>query len=428
MKKILALSLGLLSLALQAQPKVTLEGDDWVWYAPETPELTFTVKDSLLNPLDTNITVRITTDTGLPVCVISQSVSIAKGDSARLCINPCIATPGFYHIFVEAGGQNIVDNAYEQWGGQGHKSFYTIGFEPENIVSLPDAQPDFQAFWDKARAELAAVPLQPQVKEIKEKSSPRKKVYSAKVLSIDNDTVQVFYTVPVTRDKNARFPLHVLFLGYSSDIWDLDVEGQEYIEAIVSVRGQGQNKPNNRYGDWVQYGLQSPDTYYYRGAYLDCVRGIDYLCTLPQADTRNIFVEGGSQGGACSMAVAALDHRITAAAVYITFMSDFPDYFQIVRWPAEPIEAKQHALGMSNAEMLRVMSYFDIKNLARWIECPVYMAIGLQDPTCPPHTNFSGYNLVRTPKQYRIFRDYGHHVNYDIWNPTMWEWFARWRK
>ena len=263
--------------------------------------------------------------------------------------------------------------------------------------------------------------------ELKEKSSSRKKVFSAKVLSIDNDTVQVFYTVPVTRNKDARFPMHVLFLGYSSDIWDLDTEGQEYIEAIVSIRGQGQNKPNNRYGDWIQYGLESPDTYYYRGAYLDCVRGIDYLCTLPQADTRNIFVEGGSQGGACSMAVAALDHRITAAAVYITFMSDFPDYFQIVRWPAEPIETKQHALGMNNAEMLRVMSYFDIKNLARWIECPVYMAIGLQDPTCPPHTNFSGYNLVRTPKQYRIFRDYGHHVNYDIWNPTMWEWFARWR-
>ena len=82
MKKFLALSLGLLSLALQAQPKVTLEGDDWVWYAPETPELTFTVKDSLLNPLDTNITVRIITDTGLPVCVITQSVNIAKGDSA----------------------------------------------------------------------------------------------------------------------------------------------------------------------------------------------------------------------------------------------------------------------------------------------------------------------------------------------------------
>ena len=238
MKKFLTLSLGLLSLALQAQPKVTLEGDDWVWYAPETPELTFTVKDSLLNPLNTNITVRITTDTGLPVCVISQSVNLAKGDSAHLCFNPCIATPGFYHVFVEAGGQNIVDNAYEQWGGQGHKSFYTIGFEPENIVSLPDAQPDFQTFWDKARAELAAVSLQPQVKELKEKSSPRKKVYSAKVLSIDNDTVQVFYTVPVTRNKNARFPMHVLFLGYSSDIWDLDVEGQEYIEAIVSVRGQ----------------------------------------------------------------------------------------------------------------------------------------------------------------------------------------------
>ena len=428
MKKFLALSLGLLSLVMQAQPKVTLEGEDWVWYAPESPELTFTIKDSLLNPLDDIITVRITTDTQLPVCVISQKVSIAKGDSARLSINPCISTPGFYHVFVEAGGQNIVDNAYEHWGGQGHLPFYTIGFEPENIVSLPDAQPDFRKFWDEARAELAAVPLSPQVKEMKDKGSPRKKVFSAKVLSVDNDTVQVYYTVPATNDNDARFPMHVLFLGYNSDIWDLDTESQEYIEAIVSVRGQGQNKPHNRYGDWIQYGLESPATYYYRGAYLDCIRGIDYLCTLPQADTRNIFVEGGSQGGACSMAVAALDHRITAAAVYITFMSDFPDYFRIVRWPAEAIEARQHALGMSDAEMLRVMSYFDIKNLARWIECPVYMAIGLQDSTCPPLTNFSGFNLVRSPKQYRIFRNYGHHVDYDIWNPTMWEWFARWRR
>lgn len=428
MKKFLAPGIALLSLALQAQPKATLCGDNWVWYAPAQPELTFTVSDSLLRPMSAAITVRITTDTQQPVCSITQRVRIAEGDSMRLTVNPAITTPGFYHVSVEADGRNIVDNAYEQWGGQGHKSFYTIGYEPENVVSLPDAQPDFQAFWDKARAELAAVPLLPQVTELTDKSSKRKKVYSAKVLSVDNDTVQVFYTVPVTRNKKARFPLHVLFLGYNSDIWDLDTEGQEYIEAIVSVRGQGQNKPHNRYGDWVQYGLDSPDTYYYRGAYLDCIRGIDYLCTLPQADTRNIFVEGGSQGGACSMAVAALDHRITAAAVYITFMSDFPDYFRIVRWPAEPIEAKQHALGMSDTEMLRVMSYFDIKNLARWVECPVYMAIGLQDPTCPPHTNFSGYNLVRTPKQYRIFPHYGHHVDYDIWNPTMWEWFARWRR
>ena len=32
-----------------------------------------------------------------------------------------------------------------------------FGYEPENIVSLPDAQSDLRAFWDEALAELAGV-------------------------------------------------------------------------------------------------------------------------------------------------------------------------------------------------------------------------------------------------------------------------------
>ncbi|MBO7640326.1 MAG: acetylxylan esterase, partial [Bacteroidales bacterium] len=44
------------------------------------------------------------------------------------------------------------------------------------------------------------------------------------------------------------------------------------------------------------------------------------------------------------------------------------------------------------------------------IECPVLMGFGLQDPVCPPHTNFSGYNLIRTDKQWICFPFSGHHV------------------
>ena len=146
------------------------------------------------------------------------------------------------------------------------------------------------------------------------------------------------------------------------------------------------------------------------------------------SDQQNIFLEGGSQGGAYSMACAALDHRITAVACYITFMSDFPDYFKIVNWPAEPVFSKQKELGLSDEQLYKTLSYFDIKNLAQWIECPVYMAIGLQDVTCPPHTNFSGYNNAQVEKQYHIYRNYGHHVDYDHWTPTMYEWYDKWKK
>jgi lysophospholipase L1-like esterase len=36
------------------------------------------------------------------------------------------------------------------------------------------------------------------------------------------------------------------------------------------------------------------------------------------------------------------------------------------------------------------------------------MAAGLQDEVCPPHTNFAGYNLITSEKQYRIYHDQAH--------------------
>lgn len=216
-------------------------------------------------------------------------------------------------------------------------------------------------------------------------------------------------------------------MGYNSGVWDIDTSDNEWITVLLSVRGQALNKPTNKYGDWIQYGLDNPEHYYYRGAYMDCVRAIDFVCTLPQADKDRIYAEGGSQGGAFTMAAASLDSRLRAVACYITFMSDFPDYFKIVNWPADPIFAKQHELGMSDEQMYRTMSYFDIKNLARWITCPVYLGVGLQDPTCPPHTNFSGYNLVSSPKKYIIYPHYGHHVDYSHWNDAVIDWYNEWK-
>lgn len=333
--------------------------------------------------------------------------------------------PGFYHLTVWVDGKNITQNVTEVYGKQMVIDHYCFGVEPEKIVSEPDAQPDFEQFWNDARQQLANTPMKPRVREIKEESTDAKKAYIADIQGLDWANVEVYYNVPV---KPGKYPVHIINMGYSSKPWKMDMSDNGWIDVIVSSRGQGANNDKNPYGDWIQYGLQSPQTYYYRGAYLDCPRAIDYLVTLPEVDEKNIFLEGGSQGGAYSMAAAALDHRVTAVACYITFMSDFPDYFQIVEWPATPVLAKQKELGLSDEELYKNLSYFDIKNLAQWVECPVYMAIGLQDVTCPPHTNFAGFNQVKTEKQFHIFRNYGHHVDYDVWNPTMADWYKKWMR
>lgn len=400
---------------------------DWVWYGEEPFVIDIPITN-VANKKQTvdSIIVKVYTDRGeLTNEIAVRNPEFTIPDTIRFDNIKFPNAPGFYHIKVEVNGKNIVHNETEVYGTQMPIDFFAIGYEPEKIVSEPDPQPDFEAFWNEAREQLAKTPINAKVSELKDQSSTQKRVFNAIIQGLDGAPVQVYYTVPC---KPGKYPVHIVNMGYSSKPWPLSTEDNGWIDVIVSSRGQGSNADKNPYGKWVTYGLQSPQSYYYRGAYLDCPRAIDYLCTLPEVDTDNIFLEGGSQGGAYSMACAALDHRVRAVACYITFMSDFPDYFKIAAWPANEIFEKQKELGISDETLYKTLSYFDIKNLAPWIECPVYMAVGLQDITCPTHTNFAGYNQVKTEKQYHIFRNYGHHVDYDYWNPTMQEWYERHKK
>jgi len=52
------------------------------------------------------------------------------------------------------------------------------------------------------------------------------------------------------------------------------------------------------------------------------------------------------------------------------------------------------------------------------------MAFGLQDSTCPPHTNFAGYNMISAPKQYLCVPSCGHAMwKEEEWRVRRAEWF-----
>jgi cephalosporin-C deacetylase-like acetyl esterase len=46
--------------------------------------------------------------------------------------------------------------------------------------------------------------------------------------------------------------------------------------------------------------MDNKDRYYYKRAYLGCVRANEFYNSLPQFDGQNLAVTGGSQGGALS--------------------------------------------------------------------------------------------------------------------------------
>lgn len=400
----LACALGVLSASGRNLKGIPDAGHGLWWTAPERPSVKVTVADTTGSANNSAVTLRVVSDRepGMLISEMSYNVSLLPGEEKSLEYNFGLPGPGFYKCAIADDG-NVTGE-------------FNIGYEPELVVSLPDARPDFDEFWERALDELAAVPGDYTMQELPCRSGKKRAVYAVTMQSAGGETIDAIAAIP---RADGKYPVIIYYNGYGAKPWNLDADSRDdVIEIQTSVRGQFLSEHRNVYGDWVRYRLDDPEKYYYRGAFMDAVRAVDFACQLPQADTSAIFAEGGSQGGALTLAAASLcGGRLRGIMPYIPFLSDFPDYFKIVEWPAAPVLAKAAGENMTPERMYANLSYFDMKNHARRIKCPVLMGIGLQDPTCPPHTNMASYALLRLPRQLVIYPLCGHTVDYSDWNP-----------
>ena len=403
------LSAGAKNLKIESKPV-----HNWVWNKTDKPELIIQASDTVKKGGESVVKVTVRGDKeDSPVCFDETiNLKFTKNEpDATFSVHPTLPGPGFYKV-------TVYDDDTEALS-------FNIGVSPKEVVSKPDFNRDIRSFWDEAIVDLSRVPMEVTIEEIPEKSGEKRKIYFCQYLSLDNDTVSGYLALPI---EEGKYPAIIYYNGYNGQPWDIDPDGMpDWIEFQHWVRGQGPNKPYNRYDEYALYNIDDPKKYYYRGAYMDAIRTIDFIESLPQTDKDRIYAEGGSQGGAFTFAAAALDpeKRLKAIAPYIPFMSDFPDYFEIVHWPGDMVKEKARELGMTQEQLYSNLSYFDIKNLAPWITAPVLMGVGLQDPTCPPHTNFAAYNNLKSPKKYVIYPQCGHTVNYKDWNPRRKEFFEK---
>lgn len=356
-----------------------------------------------------DLRIDIRTDFGEPVMsdkavYAFTSDSVAPQGGFRCCTNTRADKlgPGFYQAYFIAGADTL--------------RHIFFGYEPERIVSEPDGKADLKQFWRRTLTELKRVKPEYRAVPLAGSSTPERAVYEVQMQSLEGETLRGYWAVPTDGRKH---PAVVVYQGYGATTWipgPADYPG--WCLLVIPPRGQGLNKPWNRFGEWMSYGLDSPWRYYYRGAFADTVRSIDFVFAQPGFDGRNLFATGISQGGGLTLVAAALDRRVRAAAPIVPFLGDFPDYFRLVPWPASLVfegAEKQH---VTQEEVFNTLSYFDLKNLSRRIECPVLMGFGLQDIITPPHTNFAAYNPVRAPKRWICYPESGHHAAYD--NMDVW--------
>lgn len=401
-------------------PKVSVPvNENWVF--DKRPALVLHVENPNGVPVLVYASLRISTDMGKVVTdpMLQKEVEAPALGSIDITFTTNYdLDPGIYKA------ATFVDNRTVK--------LFNFAVNPLDIKSPPDKLDDFDSFWNDARNQLPELnENNVTVIEIAKKSNSNCKVYFVEIPSVpdglDGDPVIVrgYYLEPQDGKKH---PVIMHFQGYDTQPNPPKMScpsgnSGNYAEFYLSHRGQYINsRPaskredgiekdfENIYGDWFAFNFGDKDGYYYRGAFMDCVQAVRFMATRETSDMGNLFAEGSSQGGALCYAAAALsDYPFTAIAPNVAFLGDFPDYFKIVGWPGDTAKSCAKAKGMTDQEMYAFLSYFDTKNLATRISCAVWATSGLQDGTCPPHTNLAPFNnLKSTDKTMNFYPEMQH--------------------
>ncbi|WP_337043394.1 acetylxylan esterase [Emticicia sp. 17c] len=407
-KSLLILGLSLCAALTFAQPTERLikvivapEHDDWTYKLGEPVKFAVTVL-KYGNPLKN---VKIVYQIGPEKFETRKDSTILKEGIIKLDAGT-MNTPGFLRCTVIAK----VD-------GKEYRNLATAAFEPEKIQPAVEMPADFVQFWDKAKADLAKVPMDAQMTLLPERCTETVNVYHLSLQNYREGGTVRLYGILCVPKKEGKYPalLRVPGAGVRPYGGDIKTAEKGIITLEIGIHGIPVTMepyvytnlgagPLNAY--WT-YNLDNRDLYYYKRVYLGCVRANDFLAGLPQFDGKNLAVTGGSQGGALSIVTAGLDPRVKWTAPIYPALADMVGYLKgrAGGWPHIFDKNSPH----NNTEAkIKTAAYYDVVNFAKQVKIPCYYSMGFNDETCPPTSMWAVYNVINSPKTLKLYQETGH--------------------
>jgi len=280
---------------------------------------------------------------------------------------------------------------------------------------------DFDEFWSRTLAEANEHPLEVTMEPF-DSGLATVDVFDVAFAGFGGHRISAWLLVP--KNAGERMPGVVHYAGYGGGrgaphehlLWS----AAGYAHLVMDTRGQGSGHRAGSTGDPVgpsgpsnpgvmTRGIESPDDYYYRRLFVDAVRAVDVLASVPGVDASRIATYGASQGGAIALAAAALRTDVAATVALVPFLSDVRRASLITdEHPYRELGGYLAVHRHAAERVFETISYFDGVNMAKRVTNPTWMSAALMDAICPPSTVFGAFHNLAGESHMTVWSYNGH--------------------
>ena len=407
--------------------EISADKADCIYERGETVQFTVSAKDSV-GELLTSGTVSYRTHATLaspPSFVDSHDLSASN----PFTVIGSLDSPGFLKLDVKAS-----DGSAASW---------SVAVAPELVAPTVARPADFDTYWDGEIARLnSEVPdIDVQMTLVDGKSTGSYNYYQISFATFNGARVYGFYTEP--KDTSRTYPAIVTCPGagaYHTSSWLGSGSCVSLMLNVIPISPFTTSASfQSAYDTWnanlvSTYNLQdgamygaagisvSREAYVFHDIVLGMNRAVDWLAQRQLVNKTRIGYLGGSQGGAFGLMLMGLNTHFTRGAAYVPALCDnlcvTANPALAPGWPhilwKQP--SGSYATAMAN------IPYFDGVNFASRITCPVRMAVGLIDTTCPPRGGWCAFNaLASSDKSMESVPGMTHSVDASIEN-SLYRW------
>lgn len=241
--------------------------------------------------------------------------------------------------------------------------------------------PDFDAFWADLLTELDQLPAAPELTALPLRSTEFGTVYGLRLTSVGPYRVFAYYCVP---HGDGPFPV-IYYLPRYGSVNHIPPYEQRQRYICVQLCHRGQRLADQpfaaAYPGLLTTGIDSPQSYIYRGIVADCCRVVDFLQGRPEVDQRRIVLSGDD----LALLTAALRPQIDA--LYCT-----PTIFYATQslaprtkgYPLEEINDYVRTYPEKAAQVWRTLAYFDLLHFAPRVQAETVLVTGNERDSFSP--------------------------------------------